>query len=106
MLTLRSDVLVPGVTARQITDFLLTPTDGRYRRWWPGTHLRFHVVRAGRPDHRGDVVLMDEFVGSRHLRMSAVVMSTVPGRRIVWRMGRRIPLPIRLTFRMRVVLTT
>ena len=54
MLTLRSDVLVPGVTGRQITDFLLAPTDDRYRRWWPGTHLRFHVVRAGtsRPPRR------------------------------------------------------
>jgi hypothetical protein len=63
-LTLRPDVVVPGVTGRQISDFLLAPTDDRYRRWWPGTHLRFHVVRAGRRDHRGDVVLMDEFVGS------------------------------------------
>ena len=97
MLTLRSDVLVPGVTGRQITDFLLAPTDDDYQRWWPGTHLQFHVVRAGGPDHRGDVVRMDEFIGSRRLRMSAVVTGTVPGRQIVWRMGGRIPLPVRLT---------
>lgn len=97
MLTIRTEVSVPGLTGHQITDFLLDPTDERYRRWWPGTHFRFHVVRRGGADHRGDVVLMDEYVGPRHLHLDATVTEALPGRRIVWRFGSRIPLPVRLS---------
>jgi len=100
VLTIRSDVSVPGLTGLQITDFLLEPTDARYQAWWPGTHLRFHLVRPGRPDHRGDAVYMDEIVGRRRIRHTAVVTGAVPGSRIVWWLGWRIPLPIRLTHNM------
>ena len=44
----------------------------------------------------GDVVRMDEYVGRRRLRLSAVVVEAEPGRRIVWRFGRRVRLPARL----------
>ena len=44
----------------------------------------------------GDVVRMDEYVGRRRLRLSAVVVEAEPGRRIVWWFGRRVHLPARL----------
>lgn len=83
MLTVESAVFVEGITGRQITDFLLSPSDDRYRAWWPGTHVQFHVVAPGRQGgvaHRGDLVWMDEYIGSRRLRMSAVVIEARPGR--------------------------
>jgi hypothetical protein len=92
MLHLESSVLVDGITGREITEFLLSPTDERYRAWWPGTHLQFHVV-ASRPDHVGDVVWMDEYVGSRRLRMTGVVVEAEPGRTIVWQLKRWVRLP-------------
>lgn len=99
MLTLESRVRVDGVTARELTDFLLNPSDVDYQAWWPGTHHAFHVVRrATGDDHVGEVVLMDEHVGSRRVRMDAEVVEAVPGERIVWLMSRwRIRLPVRLT---------
>lgn len=92
MLAVESSVFVDGITGSEITAFLLNPTDERYRAWWPGTHLRFHVV-AGAPGHVGDVVWMDEYVGSRRLRMSAVVVEAQPGRRITWQFKRWLRLP-------------
>jgi hypothetical protein len=72
----------PSITGLQITEFLLNPTDDGDREWWPGTHLQFHVV-VGASDHVGDVVQMDEYVGSWRLRMSGVVIEAVQGRRTV-----------------------
>jgi predicted secreted protein len=92
MLTVDSSVLVAGITGSEITEFMLSPTDDRYRAWWPGTHLQFHVV-SGSPSHMGDVVWMDEYVGSRRLRMTAVVVDIEPGHRIVWQLKRWVRLP-------------
>nr|WP_228768911.1 hypothetical protein [Mycolicibacterium malmesburyense]CRL75797.1 hypothetical protein CPGR_03706 [Mycolicibacterium malmesburyense] len=106
VLTLESQMSVDGLTGGEITDFLLDCDDDRYRAWWPGTHLEFHVLEHGGGDHVGDTVLMDEYVGSRHLRMVGVVESVVPGERIVWRLGWgrfRFPLPIRLTLTLRTL---
>jgi hypothetical protein len=96
MIVMESRVAVPGMTGHQVTDFLLDCTDERYQAWWPGTHLRMHLLSRGR-DHIGDVVLMDEYVGRRRLRMTGVVREAVPGRRIVWQFRKGIPLPARLT---------
>ena len=104
MLTLESEMTVQGLTGRDITDFLLDCDDDRYQAWWPGTHREFHVLERGAGDHVGDVVLMGEYVGSRHLRMVGEVETAVPGERIVWRLGwgrLRFPLPIRLTLTLR-----
>jgi hypothetical protein len=92
MITLESSVLVPGITGAEITEFLLSPTDERYRAWWPGTHLQLHVVAPG-DRHLGEVVWMDEYIGARRLRMSGVVVDAQPGRRIVWQLKRWIRLP-------------
>ena len=100
MLILQSQVTVPGVTGREITDFMLDCADDRYQAWWPGTHLEFHIlVRSSRDDHVGDVVLMDEYVGSRRVRMVGEVIEAVPGETIVWqlRLGRHLRVPVRLS---------
>lgn len=93
MLVAESSVFVEGITGREITDFMLDPTDDRYGRWWPGTHLRFHRLARGGADHIGDVVLFDEYVGSRRLRMTGVVVEAEPGRRIVWQLRQWVRLP-------------
>jgi predicted secreted protein len=92
MLALESSVLVDGITGSEITELLLNPSDARYRAWWPGTHLRFHVVASAR-GHVGDVVWIDEYIGSRRVRMSAVVVEAQPGRQITWQFKRGLRLP-------------
>jgi hypothetical protein len=91
MLGVESSVFVDGITGSEIAEFLLNPTDERYRAWWPGTHLRFHVV-APAEGHVGELVRMDEYVGTRRLRMSAVVVEARPDR-IVWQFKRWLRLP-------------
>jgi hypothetical protein len=95
---------VDGVTGWAITDFLLNPSDKQYQAWWPGTHLRLHTLTQGADDHVGDVVWMDEYVGSRRLRTAAEVIEAVPGEKLVWRMRLwRLPLPVRVTLTLRPV---
>ena len=99
MLTLESEVTVSGLTGMQVTDFLLDCDDDSYQAWWPGTHLELHVLEHGTGDfHVGDVVLMDEYIGSRHVRLVGEVVEAVPGELIVWqfRLG-GLRLPVRLT---------
>jgi hypothetical protein len=96
VLVVESRVEVHGVSAAEITDFMLTCTDRRYQEWWPGTHLRMHVATPGRADHVGDVVQMDEYVGTRRIRLAGVVVEAVPGERIVWQLRKGIRLPVRL----------
>ena len=95
MLAIVAEVAVRGLTGREVTEFMLACTDERYRAWWPGTHLQLHPVGAARAGV-GDVMLMDEFVGRRRLRMHVVVEAVEPGRRIVWRFRRIVALPARL----------
>jgi hypothetical protein len=99
VLRLESRVRVSGVTGREITDFLLDPSDDRYQAWWPGTHLHLHALARGAgDDHVGDVLVMDEYVGSRRLRIAAEVIESVPGAKLVWQMRhRRLRLPAWLT---------
>lgn len=103
MLELESQVTVEGLTGKDVTDFLLHPSDEGYQAWWPGAHLEFHVLERGSGDgHVGDVVWMDERIGSRHVRMAAEVIESVPGQRLVWQLRRwRLRLPVRLTLALR-----
>jgi hypothetical protein len=39
---------------------------------------------------------MDEYVGTRRLRMKGIVVEAVPGQRLVWQLKRAIRLPARL----------
>jgi hypothetical protein len=93
MLRIESRFFVARISGKEITDFLLDCTDERYRQWWPGTHLALHALARGR-DHVGDVVLMDEYVGKRRLRMLAIVLHVVPGQKIVWQLRKGVRLPV------------
>jgi hypothetical protein len=101
VLTLESELTVKGLTGREITDFLLDPADDRYQDWWPGTHQAFHLTSPGRGvGHLGDTVLMDEYVGSRRVRMAGEVVDAVPGERVAWQLrpwGLRLPVRLTLT---------
>ena len=72
MITIATQVDVHGLTGQQIYDFLLECTDADYQRWWPGTHLAYHITRRC-PDHVGSVVYFDEYVGRYRLNFEAVV---------------------------------
>lgn len=103
MITLETEMTLDGLTGQEVTSFMLDPRDDHYQAWWPGTHQEFHVLRPGPSgSHVGDVVLMDEYVGSRHLRMAAEVVEAVPGRRVVWQVRWwRLRLPIRISLDLR-----
>ena len=96
MLTIESRFFVARLSGREVTDFLLDCTDDRHRQWWPGTHLELHALARGR-DHVGDVVQMDEYVGKRRVRMLAVVVQAVPGKKTVWQLRKGVRLPVWLT---------
>jgi hypothetical protein len=95
MIMLRSQVYVEGISGKVVYDFLVNPSDDAYQRWWPGVHLQLHVLRSC-PGHVGDLLYMDEYVGTRRLRMQCVVTEAESGRRLVWAMKRLIRLPARL----------
>ena len=97
MLTIESQVTVAGLTGAEVTDFLLQSNDAAYQAWWPGVHLQLHPVAAGRADHIGDTVFMDEFIGTRRLRMDAVVTEVERGRKLAWQMKKGVRLPVWLT---------
>ncbi|MGZ5390335.1 MAG: hypothetical protein ACXWD3_00370 [Mycobacterium sp.] len=104
MISLESEITVAGLTGRELTDFLLECDDERYRSWWPGTHLELHVLQHGGDDHVGDVVLMDEYVGSRRVRMVGDVIKAVPGELVVWQLRPgRLRLPIRLALQLQPI---
>jgi hypothetical protein len=44
----------------------------------------------------GDVIYMDEYVGTRRLRMKGIVAEAVPRKRLVWHLVKVIRLPARL----------
>jgi uncharacterized protein YndB with AHSA1/START domain len=92
-------MVVDGLTGREITDFLLDCDDETYQAWWPGTHLELHVLEpAAGGGHVGDIVVMDEYIGSRRVRMTGEVVEAVPGERIVWQFRPAgVRLPVRLT---------
>ena len=94
MITLQTRIVVPGLTGRQITDFLLNCDDESYQRWWPGTHLAYHTITHF-PDGIGNIVYMDEYVGTRRIKMTGVVAGLIPGRRYEWRARLLVPLPVR-----------
>ena len=96
MLVITSKVEVAGLTGRDVSEFMMSCTDEQYREWWPGTHLQLHVL--GRATGGvGEVVVMDEFIGRRRLRLHGVLEALEPGRRIVWRLHKIVPLPARLS---------
>jgi len=95
MITLRTQIEVPGITGREILEFLLNCTDEEYQRWWPGTHLKFHTIQ-GFPGDVGTVIFMEEFVGRRRVKAKGVVAEVDAGRKVVWQFKKLVRLPVRL----------
>lgn len=100
MITMETEVYVAGLTGREVTDFMLNPSDENYSKWWEGTHLEFHVLKSC-PGHIGDLVYMDEFVGRHRVKMKGVVVEAVPGELIVWQFKKVIKLPGRLSLKLK-----
>ena len=95
MFAIETMVEVPGLGASEVYDFLTNPNDVAYQSWWPGTHLQFHMVRRT-PELVGSIVFMDEFVGTRRIRMRGEVSDTKPNRLIVLQLRSVVRLPLRL----------
>lgn len=96
MLVIESRVDVAGLSGRDVTDFMVACTDEQYQSWWPGTHLQLHVL-GGTTGEVGDRMVMDEFIGRRRLRLHGILEAVEPGRRLVWRFHKVVPLPARLS---------
>jgi len=98
MITITTEVDVKGITGKAVTDFMLNCGDENYRNWWPGTHLAFHTLKRF-PGDTGNVVYMDEYVGNYRIRMKAVVVKAVPGKKLLWQLKKFFRLPVRLLLR-------
>lgn len=92
MIELRTKIHVAGLSGAEIYGFLLNAGDEDYRRWWRGTHLALHTIER-RPNDIGNVIYMDEFIGSHRVKMKAVVLEAEPGRRLTMQFKKLIPLP-------------
>ncbi len=103
MISIQSKVHVDGIGSGPRSDFLLSPNDRDYQRWWRGTHLVYHTLRQG-PAHIGDVVYMDEYVGKRRIRMTGIVTEADPGKKITWQMLYWIRLPVWLSIELEEVM--
>ena len=91
MIEIRTVTHVAGLKGIEVTTLLLNPTDVEYRMWWKGTHLQFHPV-TGSPG-TGSTFYMDEYIGARRVRMTAILLESVPGRSITWQLKKFIKLP-------------
>lgn len=92
MITIQSRINLNGISGADLFEFFRNPTDRAYQTWWPGTHLEFHVLHRS-PNHLGDVVYMDEWVGKYRVKMAAIVVEAEPGKKVVWQMRKGIRLP-------------
>jgi len=81
------ELTMPNAAAKQFYDFMISPCDQRYSKWWPGEHLQFHIVKHGSENHLGDVVFMDEYLGeNRRLTFLAAVITASHPNKIEWQM--------------------
>ena len=79
MFSLLTRTHVPGLSGREITDFLSTCTDEAFRGWWPGTHFHLHTVK-GTPGSVGSVVFMEELIGDRRINVTCELVDLVTGK--------------------------
>lgn len=92
MVNLETAVLVKGIAAADIYDFMLNLTDADYQQWWQGTHLACHTVKKV-PGDVGNLVYLDEIVGTTRLQGHGVVMKLVPCREIVYQVKMLVRIP-------------
>ncbi|HZP07963.1 hypothetical protein [Methyloceanibacter sp.] len=98
MFSLITRTHVTGLSGREITDFLANCDDEAFRRWWPGTHFQLHTVR-GAPGTIGSIILMDEMIGQKRVKIRCELVELVPGRKLVWQVRRPLfRLPVKLIF--------
>jgi hypothetical protein len=95
MIEIRTVTHVAGLKAIEVTTFLLNPTDIEYRMWWTGTHLQLHPMVGS--TGTGAAVYMDEYIGARRVRMTAILVESIPGRRITWQLKKIFKLPVWLS---------
>ncbi|MHB9003946.1 MAG: hypothetical protein ACYC6C_07755 [Coriobacteriia bacterium] len=96
MLVTESSMHVAGMSADSVVDFFLHPSDELYQAWWPGVHFSMHALndQVG----VGQVVYMDEMVGTRRLRFTCIV-TDLSADRITWQFRRLVRLPCWLSLR-------
>ena len=95
MIIIRSNVHVPAICGARIIDFMLNCADSEYQKWWEGTHFQFHTIKRN-PDNFGNLVYLDEFIGSRRLRTKAIVRDIIPDTMITWQAKMIFKLPVRI----------
>jgi hypothetical protein len=95
MLMLQTKLRVDGITAVEIFEFLAKPNDRAYQRWWPGIHLHLHPTK-GAGDQVGDQIYMDEFIGPRRVRMTAIVVEASRPGKLAWQLKKWVKLPAHL----------
>lgn len=91
MIEVRTVTHVAGLKGIEVTTFFLNPTDTEYRKWWKGTHLQLHPINGS--SGTGEAVYMDEYIGTRRVRMTAILIESIPGERITWQLKKIIKLP-------------
>jgi hypothetical protein len=95
MIEIRTVTHVAGLKGIEVTAFLLNPTDTEYRMWWKGTHLQLHPLMGSTGS--GEAVYMDEYIGARRVRMTAILIESIPGGRITWQLKKIFKLPVWLS---------
>lgn len=100
MIVMQTIIDVKGLKGKEVTDFMLNCNDENYQKWWEGTHFQFHIIKEY-PDHIGDIVYMDEFIGEHRTKMKAVVVKAIPGQLIIWQLKNVVKLPITVTLKLK-----
>ncbi len=82
------NLVIPNAAAYSFYDFMTNPADEVYRKWLPGEHWEFHIVKKGDRTPLGDLVFYDEILGTRKHRLTFNAIITVADKpnRIVYQM--------------------
>ncbi len=96
---MQTAIKVKGLKGKEITEFILNCNDKDYQKWWEGIHLELHQIKAF-PDHIGDLVYMDEFIGNYRVKMKGHVVNAIPGKLIIWQVKKLVKIPIILSLKL------
>lgn len=62
-----TQLVVTNARAEQFYDFMISPDNKRYRKWFPKEHLVFYITKAGAASHLGDQVYYDGYLGNTRM---------------------------------------
>jgi hypothetical protein len=96
MIESMTKVQLRSVSAVEISNFMIYCTDLMYQDWWPNVHMAYHTLERY-PDHIGNFVYFDEYVGKRRLKSYARLKEYIAGEKLVWQIKSVIFLPIWIT---------